>query len=1302
MYNYLGVLRKSTAIEHCVSCNFFESKTPNLILSKNNRLEFYSLSNEGNLIAKKYINIYGKIKILLSIPSKKDKDNLFILSQDLNFSLFSFDSINNNINILLSGSIKEDLGKIQDEFLYCLDNNKNYLMICAYKNIFKIICVNTDKCRFEKYKNYTIRFQYEKILFISPFNLDNKNNKEKDNDEENNILNYVIIKQVYNEKNDFNNEQIEIKKDIVMETIEIKIDQNCFNPPLTSNKSNVNSNNKVSSLKVNSKLRKIINNIPDKNKTAKNNTNVENHTIIYNYEKLLECVNFMEIINIEEGQNINLIITHQEGFIIIFFSTYVIYYQYDKINKSLTHSKPVTYDKTRFIDYITIDEKNYKYYIIDDIGSLYLFNFIQGKNKIKDNKENTEMILQLIDKVNPPSCMAYLNNNIIFIGSAKSNSQLIKINENIDNNDSNCEKIDIIEEYESLAPISNMILLNNSKEENGIEILTVSGIGNNCCIKSIKKGVSITFNGEIGIKNITQVFKIIINNSGNKRKIKNTNYCTFIITTTMKSIVINYDYKLKIISLNKSINLEKNEIIKFAQNIENIIIIVTNIYIYLYQNNSKLNLLSKLKINEKGEIPLIIKYNKNIKGLFIFYNNNNLLKYNIDINSGKIIGNEIILNNISVSAFDVSKKFLIFSVWNNSKLGVYSFNNKKVNYLNFIDNSINFAFISSIQIIKLNDEYNIFLSLSIGKLIWLRLKRQVNDEDKEYEFKKEDFIIKQNYNLNLENFHIKKIKNNSNIFLFLDTSHPCLIYFNNDNLIISNFNANDCKNIIPLDDFEKNFLFIFNNKISFGSFSGNQNQNIYTLKSEKQINCIKLVDFSKEENNKNNNFIPKKFILTIEETENIKSLKESNENINNNIIQNANNNKIINSSLVMNDTNMKEICRYNFEYDNEISMNLIEIDLINNEIQGKKYFVIGTGITDEKKSEPKTGHLYLIEINIKNNFYIKKLKEIELSGGVYAMNSYKNIIYVGIKDTLYIYSLNKKNHENFYEFKLIRQQSDFDLINNIYISKDVIYQEEEEEDDKEKNKNNMIIESPESKEINEIYICDIYKTIILYRYDIINDKLKEISRDNNPTWIYNIEQFQKNLLYITDIDNNIITLKKLSKIKNHKEKVKLEQVSNFNLGERITSLISTEIENKNLSLLTKYIDTDDILNENKDNKIIINNDNDNVIITYFGTMEGTVGYIISLNKHVYEFLFFLQELLIKKINSLGNFDYKLWRSSKDGYYIMESKGFIEGDIIKEFLNYDDDYKKIILKELNYPWKKSVKEVVNIIETLTNF
>ena len=1303
MYNYLGILKKSTAIEHCISCNFFDPKSLNLILSKNNRLEFYSLSEEEGLIAKKYINIYGKIKILLKIPSKKGKDNLFVLSQDLNFSLFSYDSLSNNINIPISGTIKEDLGKIQDEILYCLDNNKNYLLICAYKNIFKIICVNTDMNQFDKYKNYTIRFQYEKIMFLAPFYIGDLVNKDLiNNDCNNDILNYVVIKQVYNDNNILKNDNYEIKKDIIMETFQIKIESDSFNNISDPNKKKVVSNGKITNLKVNSKLRKIINNteinnnntneINNKKKNVKNDIIEKNQTIVYNYEKLVESVNFLEVINIEEDQKINLIITHPDGIIILFFSSYVIYYQYNNINKSLTRSKSVSYNKKKFIDYITADEKNYKYYVIDDLGYLYSFRFLLVKNKNTENKEKIGMILQFIGKVNLPSCMAYLNNNTLFIGSIKGNSQLIKINENIDQNDIDFQKIEIIEEYESLSPISSIILLNNTKEENGIEIMTVSGVGSNCSVKNIKRGTCIIYNGEIEIKNISQIFKIIINNMGNKKKNKSQNYCSFIIATTMKSFIINYDYKSKIVSLNNLINFEQNEKVLYAKNTKNIIIIVSNINIHIYQNDSKLTLLSKIKINAQGVIPLIIKYNKNLQGLFVYFSDNNLIKYPINVNDGKIMENELILNNIPISAFDLCKKFLIFSNWDNNKLGVYSFHDKKVNYIELIEDSINFVYISSIQIIKLNDQYKIFLSLSFGKLIYLILNKQNNSLETNYEFKSEDFVIKQSYNLNLENFRIKKINHDSNKFLFLDTSLPCLINFNHDNLIISNFNANNCKDIISLDNFEKNFLFVFNNKISFGSFSNNQNQNIYTLKSGKTINNMKLIDFTETENNKHiNNFKQKKYILTIEETENLKSLNLSNENCIN----------TINSSLILNDMNMKEIARYNFECENEISMNLSEVDLNNNEILRKKYYIVGTGITDDIKSEPKIGHLYLMEINFENNFGIKKLQEIGTKGGVYSMDCYKNFIYVGIKGSLYIYSISKKSHENFYEFKLIRQHSDFDLINHIYVGKYILYQDEEDEEkEKDDKQNKMEIENSENKEINEIYICDIYKTIILYRYDIINDKLKEISRDNNPTWVYSILQYQKNILYVTDIDNNIITLKKLYKVKNQKEKIKLDQVANFNLGERITSLISTEIENKNLSLLTSYKDTDDIINEGNDINIV--NNSDNVKVTYFGTMEGTVGYIIALNKHVYEFLYFLQELLIKKANKIGNFNYKIWRSFKDGYNVIESKGYIEGDIIKEFLNYDDDYKKLILKELNYPWKKSVKEVVNIIETLNNF
>ena len=390
---------------------------------------------------------------------------------------------------------------------------------------------------------------------------------------------------------------------------------------------------------------------------------------------------------------------------------------------------------------------------------------------------------------------------------------------------------------------------------------------------------------------------------------------------------------------------------------------------------------------------------------------------------------------------------------------------------------------------------------------------------------------------------------------------------------------------------------------------------------------------------------------------------------------------------------MKEISRYNFEYDNEISMTLCEINLPYND-QNNKYFIIGTGITDSKRSEPIIGHLYLIEININNNFCLKKLQEVELNGGVYKIDIYQNIIYVGIKNILNIYSINKKSSENFYEFKLIRQCADFTLINDIYVLKESSPEEEEEKDKKDKKDNKII---------NEIFICDLYKSIILYKYDITNDKLTEISRDYNLTWIYSILQCRPNIIYITDIDDNIITLEKIFHSKNEKEKLKLERRSFFNYGERINTLISTEITNKELSLLTVHNNDEDSTEVYKN--ILLKKDNnidEKVKITFFGTLEGSVGYIIQLNKETYEFLYVLQEVLIKKINNNGGFNYKRWRSFKDGFISNESKGFIEGEIIGEFLSYDDDYKKIIVKEMNYPWKKSISEIIHIIETLNNF
>jgi hypothetical protein len=80
----------------------------------------------------------------------------------------------------------------------------------------------------------------------------------------------------------------------------------------------------------------------------------------------------------------------------------------------------------------------------------------------------------------------------------------------------------------------------------------------------------------------------------------------------------------------------------------------------------------------------------------------------------------------------------------------------------------------------------------------------------------------------------------------------------------------------------------------------------------------------------------------------------------------------------------------------------------------------------------------------------------------------------------------------------------------------------------------------------------------------------------------------------------------------------------------------------------------------------------------------------------------LQKHILKKVFPNGGFEYNKWREYKDGFVYENMKGFVEGSVLAEFLNFDDEYRKEFLKEVNYPWQKNIGELINIIETLLKY
>ena len=1281
MYNYISSIRKTSSIDQCTRCFFTGGDIPNLLLSKGNIIEIYDLTKEG-LTYNREINIYGKIVILLKFPSSdeikdKEKDNIFILTELLDYCVLSYDKAPNKILTLFNGSLKEDLGRKQDKIVYCLSSSKNYLLISAYKNIYKLICLNYKKRVEDKHNDFIIKYQYEDILFLSDFNVNesffNKAIEKNDNDKSS-ILTFAIIKSDLIDNNESKNkDNINDNKDnnenkdnninnknhqITLETFQIKVEPNSFNIYYYEKKSELMENKKNIGLKVTSnrkanygKSDNTKNGINNKSSTS-NNKNVSN-----THDKILEHINLLQRFDLSENPTVSLMITHPDGLIILFFSNYAIYYKYDITKNELIckKEKKIIYTDRKFVNYALIDEKNYKYFVTDEYGNLFLLAFIDPFNF---KTLNEKFILQYLGEINYSTCLTYLDNNYIFNGSNKSNSQLIKI-ENKNNS-----LINVVKNYESLSPIKDFAIINNMEEENGIEILTISGIDKTCSIKKVKKGSPVLSRGELKIDNIRDVFKININNK--------SQIYSFIITTITKSFIIDYDYNKNEIFINTKIDLKNDELVLFVENVNNFIIIVTNLSIKIYNNNLELITNKYIDENNKNINPLIVKYNKKLSLLIVYANDKTLKSFKFDIN-GNITEVIDILKNVSISAFDICKYFIIYSLWDSNNLYIYSINSKLTKNLTISDETLDYTKISSIQIFKNESFHYIFISLSNGKLIYFQLKSS-DKYNNSYTFSEEDFIFKRKYNLNLEDFSIKKIKQKNKNSLFINTQTPSFIFFNKETPVILYFNLKNYKNLIELN--ENIFLFVFNDKISFGSLSNIQSQNINSKLYSNQLNTIKLISFGIS-NNINESNKNKHYILTIEE----------------NKIEN-----IFKNSFILSDLNLKEISRYNFEYDNEHSSSFTEVSLFHGNAIDNKLVVIGTSIIENQSKEAIKGHLYLIEIDQNNNYSMKKISEIETRGGVNKVISSRNIIYACIGNILYIYKL-KQLSDNSYEFQLIKRFTDFILINDIKIWDDKIddidikndlTDKKNNNENMEKENNNIIINNTK---IDYLIISDINRSIGIYSYDVEGNKLNEICRDYSSTWVYSFAQLKNNLLYITDIDGNIISLKRNLEPVKENDEIKLERIAYYNYGERINSMILTKIKNKDLYRLSSDYKKDDI--DNLDEK------NDEVQIVFFSTLEGSIGQIIQINEDIFNFLKALQDLLIKKVENIGNFSYDKWKNYNDEIINKESKGFIEGDIIEKFLNNDEVYKKQILNQLNYSWNKSYHDVIHILEILAN-
>jgi hypothetical protein len=360
----------------------------------------------------------------------------------------------------------------------------------------------------------------------------------------------------------------------------------------------------------------------------------------------------------------------------------------------LNEQQSINYSDRRFITFTRVDES--RFILADEFGNLFLLAM-----------KNTELILQFLGEVNYPSTVCYLDNNYLFVGSEKGNSMLVKITKIITSN-LKSPFVEVIEEFDSLAPISDFCILSNS--ENTDEILCVTGCDRTSCLKTVRKGASVIHITNLDVARAKSAYSI---------KLKNAEL--LFVNSIVGSELILIDEEDRISCLTNS-QIYLNEITSFAldfnYNQTKFILQICQSFFAVYSED--LNLVFKYNINAN---PVLCQFKAKNGFLYLFDRDNKLSRFNLFKLLEKINDEieDIIISNTLISAFDVSdNNVLIFSTWNSNKIFIHNLKNKRLEILTELDD--NDSFCNGVVFLKNEGSKYLFLSISNGKMLFYKQK----------------------------------------------------------------------------------------------------------------------------------------------------------------------------------------------------------------------------------------------------------------------------------------------------------------------------------------------------------------------------------------------------------------------------------------------------------------------------------------------------------------------------------------------------------------------------------------------------
>eukprot|EP01083_Nonionella_stella_P107637 311964_1 len=229
-------------------------------------------------------------------------------------------------------------------------------------------------------------------------------------------------------------------------------------------------------------------------------------------------------------------------------------------------------------------------------------------------------------------------------------------------------------------------------------------------------------------------------------------------------------------------------------------------------------------------------------------------------------------------------------------------------------------------------------------------------------------------------------------------------------------------------------------------------------------------------------------------------------------------------------------------------------------------------------------------------------------------------------------------------------------------------------------------------------VIDLMKSIsmfLLHQMKVIDDKkmidgtmdsnkkeyaatITEVARDYDPSWMKCGEMYNDQYLVGVDSFCNLFILKRNIDSLNEEERGRLDVVCRIHCGDDINTICHG-------SLVMDIAAGDE--DEEKESVCLRK--------CVFGTIDGSIGVLISIPYARYDVLHKLEKSLNKFVQGLGGLHHDEWRKFKNQTDAKQAVGFLDGDLIETFLNLTNQQQTQIAQDI----KIDIQSLTQIVEEM---